>query len=85
MPDQNHPADATDRLLAEIRDLLREQGRRQQQALDVQQRSYELQQQAVATQAVAVRTQRGALRVLIPIVVALVLLVLLWAVLARRG
>ena len=68
--------DATVQLLREIRDLLRQQGERQQHAIAVQ-------QEAVANQLAAIRTQRRALRLLVPLVLGLAALLLVWSVLAR--
>ncbi|HEU0013457.1 MAG TPA: hypothetical protein VFQ45_07220 [Longimicrobium sp.] len=71
-------------LLAEIRDLLREQGARQAQALEVQRMSFELQQRAVASQSSAVQLQRRVIRVLIPLLLLALAVVLATAYLARR-
>ena len=63
------------RILEEIRDLLREQGARQQQAIGLQQLALANQEQAVAQHVKAVQTQRRVLRLFVPAIGAIILVV----------
>ena len=63
------------RILEEIRDLLREQGARQQQAIALQQQALANQEQAVAQHVKAVQTQRRVLRLIVPAIGAIILVV----------
>ena len=67
------------RVLEEIRELLREQGARQQRAIAMQEEALASQKQAIAQQVNAVQTQRRVLRLVVPaiggVIVAIFILI----------